>query len=151
MSTRRFDDLITTVANLRRQVRDLEAKSLRRIGFHDHDGAYLQPVTATDTLTWHEDSLVVVTASTYHPIFDIAAATELLGGSIDGANVGFRLTIDGTVVADRTAVIRGNDFAGNSFNTVALPPARAESSMKLEAYNTHATTDRTMGWRIATR
>lgn len=107
-------------------------------------------VRATDTLTFYEATLQSIAATSYATIFDISGAYDLIGGSIVGLSGGYRLTVDGTVVINRTATVNGRDGAGNDVFVSVIPAARSKTSMKLEAYNSSAGAI-LYGWRVATR
>jgi len=101
------------------------------------------------SLTWHEGELVAIPGDSYETIFNINSSTYIQSGTIYGPIPGFRLTVDGTVVADRTASARGNDDAGNYFGVIEVPSADADSSIKLEAFNQKGTQE-AYGWRVVT-
>lgn len=107
-------------------------------------------ITDADTLTFHEAALQAVSASSYATIFDLASATELLGGAILSTSPGFRLTVDGTVVINRTSAASGEDTNADDVGVVHIPNAKAASSMKLEAFNPSGVS-RNFGWRVYTR
>lgn len=113
---------------------------------------HVEPVTEADALTWYEGNNTAVAATSYHTVFDVTSGgAELLGGSFFGPSPGVRLTIDGTVVLNATAELTGRDSSGtDSFGVVALPAAKADSTMKLEIYNP-AAASKNIGWRVVTR
>lgn len=115
------------------------------------ESATSKPVTADDTVTVHTGTLTTVTGGALEEIFDLAGAHDLLGGSFYGISAGVRLTIDGTVVLDVTSESRGEDNTQSvEFSALALPPARSETSLKLELRNTSGGS-RNFGWRVFTR
>jgi hypothetical protein len=109
-----------------------------------------EPITATDTLTWHEAAQQSVSATSYATVFDLAGAVHLIGGAIMSGAPGMRITIDGTVVMNRTLGVSGDDIVGDGFGVVFVPNCRSVSSLKLEAYNASGSA-RDFGWRVVTR
>lgn len=110
----------------------------------------VQPIKAADTVTVHQVNLQSVTGSAYSTIFDVTSGgLTLLGGAIYAVAPGFRLTIDGTVVLNLTSASSGRDSGNDAVGVMALPLARAVTSMKLEAYNAGSTRD--FGWTVFTR
>ena len=110
------------------------------------------PLTESDatTLTWHEGDQITVGGGSYINIFDLSGAHEIISGIALSQVVGLRLTIDGTVVFNRTANIRGGQSGDETYGAVDVPNAISETSLKLDAYN-NAGDDRLVGWRVATR
>lgn len=107
-------------------------------------------LTSADTgLTWHESGGTSVAANSYHTILDLGAV-DIVAGVLIGVATGFRLTIDSVVVANRTVGISGLDSRGDLVAVVAVPPARASTSMKLEVYNNSGAA-RNYSWRVVTR
>jgi len=115
-------------------------------------GDSVRAITADDEneLTWHEGDLQAVSGSSYHTIFDIDDPVQLLGGAIYSQITGFRLTVDGVVVANRTAGTRARESALDQFSVVVVPAATAATSMKLELWN-QSSNSRDFGWRVVTR
>lgn len=108
-------------------------------------------ITDGDTLSWHEGDRITVAASSNHTVVDVTSGgADLLGGTLYGANIGLRLTVDGTVVANRTTTRMADDTGADNIGVVAVPAVQAATSLKLEIVNTGGA-DRRMGWRVATR
>lgn len=124
-----------------------------RLDISPPSGSGASPLAAADTITVYRADRQAVAAATYHTIFNVTTGgVELLGGVLNGAEAGVRLTIDGTVVLTQTAYALGVD-AGATVNiaALALPWAKANVSMKLEIYNIHPSLSRSLGWRVFTR
>lgn len=112
----------------------------------------IPPITESDNgnLVSYVDAEVSVAGESYEVIFDVSNACEILTGIIASSRAGYRLTIDGTEVINATTDAAANDGSGNQFSTISIPPAKANSSMKLEAYNI-SSSSRDFGWRVLTR
>lgn len=102
----------------------------------------IRPLTAADDtgLIWHEWTQQAIGATAYETLFDLSGGGhELLSCIVYGHRCGVRLTIDGTVVFNRTTDAIGeavpNTGANNMFTVFEVPPAVSTTSMKLEVYN----------------
>lgn len=107
-------------------------------------------LTSESSVTVEADANISIAPGSYSTVFDVSEATEIISGSLVGQNIGWRLTIDGTVVVDDRATGAGGVQAGRGYSVVNLPPARSRSSMKLECLNQSRSTIR-CGWRVFRR
>lgn len=148
MSTRRFDDLVTTVAKLRRQIRDLEAKALRRIGTHDHDRAYPLGVVGYAETTGVQDGITSETNITDLSVtVDVAAGRRLriehYIGNVRGTNVGDRATLrirqDGTQIQNRHHVIQDTSAGGGGTMVAYETPGAGTFTFKVTLQRTSGT------------
>ncbi len=112
--------------------------------------AGMVPITASDTITTYIAQLQSIASASYHTVFDLTGAYDLLGGELIGQAMGLRLTLDGTVVLNETADAGGRDASSDYFTVRSIPIARSATSMKLEAYN-YAPGARDCGWRVYVR
>jgi len=111
-------------------------------------GAY----TADDSRssTTHTANNQSIAATSYHTIFDLTGAHDIPAGNIFSTNIGYRLTVDGSVRENQTTVIGGQDASGDVFSMVPIPYTISASSLKLEAYNASGVS-RNVGWYVLTR
>lgn len=106
----------------------------------------IPPLTAEDAtgLSWEEASQQAVTATSYVTMFEKTGSFEMLSCLVYGHRCGIKLTIDSVVVFDRTTDAIGESVPSSGNNSMLtvfhVPPARCETSIKLEIYNAAATT-----------
>jgi len=100
--------------------------------------------------TRHEGNVVSVSAGTFHQIFSVSPAVDVIGGSVYGVDASqLRITYGTgtteTIYSQNRA--RGSDSSGNVMSIVQVPTIRDVKS--LEFYNTD-TLSRDYGYRVVT-
>jgi hypothetical protein len=104
-------------------------------------------LTAGSTASMTAASLQNIEALTYATAVSFTGKRFIYGGTIYGADVGVKITIDGVVVLNDGARAIGKDGGGDDMAVVNIPPCKCENSILIEAFNRSSST-RNIGWRI---
>jgi len=115
---------------------------------NDHPSGSVDYLTATSpTITQDIGSGVSVATVSYTTALTLTGEYTVHGGSIYGADVGVKITIDGTVVLNDGNRAIGQDGGANDMSVAIIPPCKCKVSILIEAYNRAGTT-KLLGWKI---
>lgn len=128
---------------------------------HDHSGDSISPTSVDtddltnklhaieqgDSLTVNSGSQVTVASDTYHTIFDVATAQDVIGGVINGYYVrDLRVTWgDDTIESIINSPSAGADNTGDTFDSFDIPPLKGVKQLEFFA---DSASDNDFGYRV---
>lgn len=115
---------------------------------NDYPSGSVDYLTATSTgITQDVGNLVSVATLSYTTALTLTGQYTVHGGSIHGADVGVKITIDGVVVLNDGSRATGQDDVGDGVSVCVIPPCICKTSILIEAYNRSGGT-KLIGWKI---